>query len=170
MSGPSPARAPVSFSVRAAGPEDAPAIHRVHEASILGLGIAAYALAEVVSWIGVLTDEGYVAAMAGGEAFWVTETEGAGVVGFSGQLGDEVKAVYIAPGYERRGIGTRLLSLAEDAVRAQGHARVRIGASLTGQPFYEAHGYRIVERKLRTTRGGLEIPALDMIRDLPPDC
>jgi GNAT superfamily N-acetyltransferase len=134
MSGRSPAKAPFPFIVRPAGPEDAPAIHRVHEASILGLGIAAYTQAEVESWVGVLTDEGYVANMAGGEAFWVAEAEGAGVVGFSAQLGDEVRAVYILPGFERRGIGTRLLRVAEDAVRVQGHTRIRIGASLTGEP------------------------------------
>jgi putative acetyltransferase len=166
MSGRSPTRAALTFTVRAAGPEDAPAIHRVHEASIRGLAIAAYTQAEVESWIGVLTDTGYVAAMAGGEAFWVAETEGAGVVGFSGQQGDEVMAVYIAPALARRGLGTRLLREAEAAIAVAGHRRVRIGASLNVRAFYEAVGYSVVRERPWVTRGGLTLRTLDMARDL----
>jgi predicted N-acetyltransferase YhbS len=154
------------FSIRAARPEDAPAIRRVHEASIRTLGLAAYTPAEVESWVGVLTDRKYVEAMVlGGEAFVVAEDAdppGDGVIAFCSWSEDEVKGLYVAPGWARRGVGSALLRLAEAAIKAAGHDPIRIGATLVGQPFYEAHGYRVVRPKKWKTRGGLLIDTVDM--------
>lgn len=162
--------APRAFSIRATRPDDAPAIHRVHEASIRGLGLAAYTPDEVESWVGVLTDRGYVEAMVlGDEAFVVaegTETAGDGVVGFCSWAADEVKGLYVVPGWARAGVGSALLRLAEAAITASGHRIIRIEATLVGEPFYRAHGYETVRRRARPTRGGLMIDTLDMEKTL----
>lgn len=155
------------FSIRPGVPADAPAIRRVHESSIRGLGPARYMAAEVESWVGVLTDQGYVDHMATGEIFLVAETPADGVVAFCSRQDDEVKALYVAPAWVGRGVGTALLALAEAAIAEAGHAKVRIGASLTGESFYTARGYVVVGRHLWTTRGGLAIASVDMERPLP---
>jgi predicted N-acetyltransferase YhbS len=155
------------FNIRAARPDDAPAIRLVHESSIRGLGPAAYTAAEVESWVGVLTVEKYVEAMMlGDEAFIVAEAAptagGDGVIAFCSWARDEVKGLYVAPAWARRGVGTALLRLAEAAIVGAGHRTIRIGATLVGRPFYEAHGYAIVRHKKWKTRGGLAIDTLEM--------
>jgi GNAT superfamily N-acetyltransferase len=118
----------------------------------------------------VLTDRGYVEAMTlGDEAFIVAEgadAAGDGVVGFCSWAADEVKGLYVAPGWARAGVGGALLSLAEAAITAAGHRTIRIGATLTGAPFYRAHGYQTVRHKPWRTRGGLVIDTLDMAKTL----
>jgi putative acetyltransferase len=155
------------FSIRAARPEDAPAIRVVHESSIRGLGPAGYTAAEVESWVGVLTVEKYVEAMMlGDEAFIVAEAApadgGDGVIAFCSWARDEVKGLYVRPGWARRGVGTALLRLAEAAIVGAGHRTIRIGATLVGRPFYESRGFVVLRHKPWKTRGGLVIDTLDM--------
>lgn len=159
--------AQAAFSLRSATSDDAPALRRVHETSIRGLGPVAYTADEVESWVGVLTDDGYRRAMGeGGETFVVAETTADGVIGFCSWLDDEVKGLYVTPGWARRGIGSALLRLAEAAIVAMGHRLIRVDATLVGHPFYEIHGYRVVRRERRRTRGGLLIETLDMEKAL----
>ena len=70
----------------------------------------------------MLTDRGYVEAMVlGDEAFIVaedTETASDGVVGFCSWAADEVKGLYVAPGWARAGVGSALLRLAEAVIVA----------------------------------------------------
>lgn len=156
-----------AIAIRPATPDDAAAIRRVHERSIRALGRTAYTLAEVESWIGVLEDDKYRVAMMLGEIFIVADTGGAGVVAFCSWTADEVKGLYVAPGWDRRGVGSALLHAAEQAITAAGHRRIRIGASRVGEPFYAARGYAVVARGKWKTRGGLEIAMADMAKPVP---
>jgi predicted N-acetyltransferase YhbS len=63
-------------------------------------------------------------------------------------------------------MGSALLQRAEAAIAGAGHAKVVIGASLVGLPFYESQGYRVVRHRHWRTRGGLMIPAADMEKPL----
>ena len=49
---------------------------------------------------------------------------------------------------------------------AAGHRHIRLDAALSGQAFYERHGYHVTGRYQRKTRGGLIIPVVDMVKDL----
>jgi putative acetyltransferase len=154
---------PRGFVIRPATPADAVAIKRVHEDSIRGLGPAAYRRDEVESWVGVLRAEGYVEAMTdGGERFLIAEDGTGTAVAFCSYKEDEIMGLYVAPGWARRGVGSALLRRGEAAIAAAGHTRIRIGAALSGQLFYEAHGYRVVRQRKWNTRGGLEIDVVDM--------
>jgi GNAT superfamily N-acetyltransferase len=53
-----------------------------------------------------------------------------------------IRAFFIAPGWQRRGIATALLRTCEAAAAAAGFARMALMATLPGVPFYAAHGYR----------------------------
>jgi GNAT superfamily N-acetyltransferase len=52
-----------------------------------------------------------------------------------------IRAFFTAPGWERLGIASRLLTACEEAARAAGFGRTALMATLPGLPFYAAHGY-----------------------------
>ena len=153
--------------LRPATPADAPAILRVHRDSILELGIESYSLAEVESWAAGLVPERYVEAMnEGGETFIVAVASTGALAGFCSFKDDEVKGLYVGPDWARRGVGSALLRQAEATISAGGHRLIRMVASLSGQAFYERHGYRVVERRDWKSRGGLVSAALAMEKAL----
>jgi GNAT superfamily N-acetyltransferase len=53
----------------------------------------------------------------------------------------KIRAFFVHPEWARRGIGSRLLALCEEAARAEGFMRCEMGATLTGIPLYRRHGY-----------------------------
>ncbi len=76
-----------------------------------------------------------------------------------------VRAMYTRPGFTRRGIGRLILSLCEQAARADGFRRVELMATLAGEPLYRACGYLPVER-LSDARGGVAVPLVRMAKPL----
>jgi GNAT superfamily N-acetyltransferase len=56
-----------------------------------------------------------------------------------------VRAFFVRPGWERRGIGSALLQASEAAAVAKGFKRFELGSTLTGVAFYRIHGYTYVE-------------------------
>ena len=57
-----------------------------------------------------------------------------------------VRAMYTHPQWVRQGIGTLLLELAESAARDAGFKTIELGATLSGEPLYQARGYLEVAR------------------------
>ena len=73
-----------------------------------------------------------------------------------------IRAMYTHPGFTRQGLGCRILSLCEDAARAEGFTRLEMGATLAGVPLYEACGYRLIEHTIGASAGGVDVPVLRM--------
>lgn len=152
-------------TIRRGTPRDGPGVLKVHRRSILALGRADYSAAEVESWAAGLAADHYDRAMTEpGGSFMVAVDQGGTIVGFCSTKENEVTGLYIDPDWARRGLGSDLLGRAERAIAAAGHGKIRVGASLTGEPFYEAQGYRAVRRKAWETRGGLVIETLEMAK------
>jgi GNAT superfamily N-acetyltransferase len=76
-----------------------------------------------------------------------------------------VRAMYTHPAFVRRGIGRLILSLCEDAARAEGFSRAELVATLAGEPLYTACGYRATQR-FTDARGGGAVPLVRMAKDL----
>jgi GNAT superfamily N-acetyltransferase len=55
-----------------------------------------------------------------------------------------IRAMFVKPGWERKGIGRMVLQTCEEAARAAGFLRVELLATLTGLPLYAASGYRTI--------------------------
>lgn len=68
-----------------------------------------------------------------------------------------VRAMYTHPAFVRRGVGRLILSLCEDAARADGFTRVELMATMAGEPLYRACGYRAIQRVV-DDRGGAPVP------------
>jgi GNAT superfamily N-acetyltransferase len=76
-----------------------------------------------------------------------------------------VRAMYTHPAFVRRGVGSLILRLCEEAARAEGFARVELMATMAGEPLYRACGYRPIERVV-DGRGGEPVPLVRMGKDL----
>ena len=77
-----------------------------------------------------------------------------------------VRAMYTAPRFTRRGVGSKVLELCEAAARAEGFTRVELAATMGGKPLYEARGYRPIEQLMVATPGGVKVPILRMGKSL----
>lgn len=77
-----------------------------------------------------------------------------------------VRAMYTRPGFERRGIGRRILAACEAAAASEGFSACELAGTLAGEPLYRASGYEVVERFEAETRAGPRIPLLRMRKAL----
>lgn len=72
-----------------------------------------------------------------------------------------VRAMYTHPAHARRGIARLILELCEQAASAEGFTTVELMSTLSGEPLYEACGYRALER-VEDARGGVPVPLIRM--------
>ncbi len=77
-----------------------------------------------------------------------------------------IRAFFVRPGWERRGIGTALIRACEEAAIAEGFARMEMGSTLTGVALYRAHGYVQVETIDVPLENGLMLPVVRMSKAL----
>jgi len=84
------------------------------------------------------------------------------VVGTASLNGQTVSSVYVHPGYQGRGIATKLLDAVENAANAQSQGTLSVQSSITAKPFFAKRGFKIV-------REGFfgEEPTIVMSKDIP---
>jgi GNAT superfamily N-acetyltransferase len=73
-----------------------------------------------------------------------------------------IRAMYTHPDFARRGVGRLILALGESAAAREGFRRLRLGATLAGEPLYRAYGFLAVERVMAPTPSGVETPLVMM--------
>ena len=159
-----------SVRLRIADASDIPALHALIEASVRGLMIQDYSLAQLEGALG--TYLGVDTQLIKDGTYFVAEAEteaGKVIVGCGGwskrktlfgadhrprrenALLDpavdaaKIRAFFIHPDWARRGIGSRILRSCEEAARAAGFKRYEMGATLSGVPLYEAKGYKAID-------------------------
>lgn len=136
------------LETRRADRSDADNIALAHRDSIRSIGPQFYPPNVVDDWSEGLSGDLYVRAMDAGEVFFIASGTVDGrqvVLGFASDYRiDGVKhgtSVYVRGSAARRGIGSRLLALAEDHAVANGAAEIHVEASLAGVEFYHANGF-----------------------------
>lgn len=72
-----------------------------------------------------------------------------------------IRAMYTHPNHTRKGVGRFIISLCEEAARAEGFTRMELVATLSGAPLYRACGYESYESFV-DDRGGIGVPLLRM--------
>ena len=152
------ARAPLVISIRRALPADFAAITTVQRLSLRTLARAAYTGRQIESFLRhVPTLEPYLIE----DGTYYVATSGDDIVGCGGwsvrkPTYDEfalmpahaaagipvIRALYVHPGFTRRGIARDLLLHAERAIVCAGHAMAELDALLSSVPLYRACGYR----------------------------
>jgi GNAT superfamily N-acetyltransferase len=78
----------------------------------------------------------------------------------------KIRAFFVHPAWARRGIGSMILEACESAARAAGFTRFEMGATLTGVPLYQAHGYLAVENLEVPLSNGEALPIVRMEKRL----
>ena len=161
------------FHFRRADPVDADAIAEAHRDSIQSLGPARYPQNVVDDWQHGLTGDVYRIAMGKGEVFFIATARvatGTLVLGFSSDYAIEGSAhgtsVYVRGSAARRGIGSRLMTMAEEHAKAGGATRVVVEASLTGVEFYKVNGFQETGRGETHLMSGRAIACVFMSKEL----
>ena len=76
-----------------------------------------------------------------------------------------IRAMYTHPKHTRKGIGRLIISLCEEAAKAEGFTKMELVATLAGEPLYRACGFEPYE-KIVDDRGGVGVPLLRMRKSL----
>lgn len=77
-----------------------------------------------------------------------------------------IRAMYTHPSWVRCGVGTLLLELGEAAARDAGFKTIELGATIPGEPFYLARGYKEVSRDTHRAANGADNVVIKMVKDL----
>ena len=75
-----------------------------------------------------------------------------------------IRAFFVAPGWERRGLGGRLFEECRAAAEAEGFTSFELMATLPGVPFYARLGFREVERVTDRMPSGVVLEFVRMRR------
>ncbi|MEM9013520.1 MAG: GNAT family N-acetyltransferase [Pseudomonadota bacterium] len=65
-----------------------------------------------------------------------------------------IRAMYTHPAWTRRGIGSLLLELGENAAREAGFSTIELGSTVPGEPLYQARGYVEFDREAHIGANG----------------
>jgi GNAT superfamily N-acetyltransferase len=76
-----------------------------------------------------------------------------------------IRAMYTHPNHTRKGVGRYIISLCEEAAKAEGFTKMELVATLAGEPLYRACGYEPYEN-IVDDRGSTGVPLLRMKKSL----
>lgn len=171
------------MKLRLATADDIPEIERVMRESILGISSRTYSVQQVESSLRfvarldreLIDDETYFVVEENGEIVgcggWSRRGRlyaGSGPQAEDSRLLDpateaaRVRAMFVSPRFERRGIGRMILKACEDAARAVGFRRVELMAMLSGHAMYRACGFRDLETADTKLEDGTPFPLIKM--------
>ncbi len=175
---------------RIATVEDVPRVGPLIEASVRELSVEEYSTSQMDqalgTWLGLdtqliadgtyfvveLTDRPGVLAACGGWSRRRTPYGSDHRPGRDDALLDpktdaaKIRAFFVHPDWARRGIGSRLLEMCEEAAKAEGFTRCEMGATLPGVPLYRRHGYVEGERVELPLANGETLPIVKMGKEL----
>lgn len=177
----------MTYSIRTATLADIGAIERVMRESLRGIGIRSYSAEQIASSLehiahldrDLVNDNTYFVAEADpaivGCGGWSRRSKlyaGSAATADESRLLDpatepaRVRAMFVMPQWERRGIGRRILALCEEEARAEGFLRVELMAMLSGRAMYDACGYQAIEDVEPPLADGTPLPLTRMVKDL----
>jgi len=129
--------------LRPANRQDCRFIHNAHRHAVQYTCIRSYDERVLQAWEELLGMESYIEAMEDKKkALWVVEYKGV-VQGFFQVDFKEAQldALYVHPFVHNQGLGTALLSRAEELAAHAGLSFMKLYASLNSVPFYRLNGY-----------------------------
>jgi len=77
-----------------------------------------------------------------------------------------IRAMYTHPDWIRKGVGSLLLELGEEAARDAGFKSIELGSTVAGEPLYRGRGYREISRQAHRSANGTESLVIKMHKSL----
>ena len=74
----------------------------------------------------------------------------------------KIRAMFVHPGWTRKGVGRFLIEACEKAASEAGFKKVEMGATLAGVKFYESMGYAVIEKQERDLGEGFVLELMKM--------
>ncbi|MGD8562515.1 MAG: GNAT family N-acetyltransferase [Desulfarculaceae bacterium] len=132
--------------IRPARPDDAEGICRAHHGAVEALAGGHYQEEVLQAWAGNVTVEAINNGLKQAEIIFLVAESLGEIAGFGVLGGGYIRAVYVHPAHQRKGIGSLILGQLEAQARALGTIALRLDASLNAEPFYRSHGYRVLKK------------------------
>ena len=177
------------MTIRLAMMTDVPILQGLIEASVRGLGVGEYSAAEIDGALGhalgldtqLIEDGTYFVAEASGAVMvgcggwsWRQKLCGSdgldAVTSCGGSASEEaaakIRAIFVHPGWARRGLGSLILGHVEREAEAAGFRRLEMGSTLMGVPLYSMRGYREMERMRLVLPNGESLEVVKMVKKL----
>ncbi|MDO6386626.1 GNAT family N-acetyltransferase [Uliginosibacterium sp. 31-12] len=133
-------------STRDYQPADAPALAAVYRTAILETGRSAYSAEQCAAWAATADDASAWAARLQDNWVRVAVDEEGEIVGFGGILmPGQIDLLFTVPDANRQGIGSLILEDLLELATAMGAKKVTAIASELSKPFFEKHGFKLVE-------------------------
>ena len=88
------------------------------------------------------------------------------IVGTGTLLGSEIKRVFVAPSFHRKGLGTLLMKALEQEALEKGCKKISLSASLPSKRFYDTLGYSTECRTFLPVQHGKRLEYFTMIKNL----
>lgn len=177
----------MKVNIRLAEPGDIPILEKLITDSVMVLQAPDYSEEQRRGALGtvfgidtqLIRDKTYFAAISddgiivgcGGWSFRQTLYGSDGVSGKNDQELDpardaaRIRAFFIKPGWERRGIGGQILHACEKEAAAKGFTHFELGSTVTGIGFYSRHGYLACEPSDAALPGGISLSIIRMTKE-----
>jgi putative acetyltransferase len=158
------------INIRFATNEDARGILEAHYSAVHQIASRDYSPEICNSWSAPVTKERvseYLNNSLPHETTIVAEIAGV-ITGFAAivESENELRAVYVAAEFGRRGIGSALLTELERLARAKGCIELHLDSSVTAVAFYLLHDYQVLVHAEHALRAGGVIACVKMRKSL----
>ncbi len=159
-----------TMHIRPFHPGDEPALHAVYHSAIHQLASKNYTPEQIQAWAPKDLDRDLWTKRMQDIQPFVVESAGEIVAYADVQPSGYIDHFFVAGAHARRGIGSLLMNHLQSVARAQTIATLTADVSRTAQPFFEKHGFVIVEQRLPVVRGvvipnALMRKALTLVRE-----
>jgi putative acetyltransferase len=159
------------FTFRRAVAGDGEAIAGVHYCAVRGIASQTYSREILEAWSpdpSPARAESFSKAILSGKEIFVVAEFKSIVCAFGSVVPEagEVRAVYVDPGFRRKGVGSMILGQLEKIAAEHGVKRLNLDSSLNAEAFYLAQGYEPVERGLHQLSGGMVMACVKMTKTL----
>ncbi len=153
--------------IRKATKNDVTMIYQAHVSSIRELCSNTYTPSQIDAWTQAISAERYIQGIESFEFYVAEDARGpvSGLLIVNEEIG-EVYALYIAPWAVQKGLGRRLMGLAENMIRNRGHLNMSLKSTLNAVSFYEHMGFTSLGEFIHELPCGETLPCMQMIKRL----
>lgn len=145
---------------------DEPALLAVFVSAVHHLASRDYTQAQIHAWAPTDLDQAAWFARVRQNRPWVVDTD-TGLAGFADlQPTGHIDQFYVCAAHARQGVGTRLMAHLHQQARRLHLPQLTAHVSRTAQPFFERHGFHVIEYQ-HPIRHGIVIPNASMHKSLP---